>query len=107
MVYKSLSRLAPDYLRAIFSDRNDTCTYSLMESAGKLAFLLPRINFLKTALAIDARCCGTVYLSKCGKRKLSLALSPAAAVSFLTRINVNINTRHSWKASISFIRSLL
>ena len=36
------------------------------------------------------RCCGTVYQSTCGKHKLSLALNPAAAVSFLARINVNI-----------------
>ena len=60
-----------------------------------------RTNFLKAVLAIDVRCCqeltgcGTVYLSTCGKHKLSLALNPAAAVSFLARINVNINnTRH-------------
>ena len=49
----------------------------------------------------EVRWCGTVYLSTCGKHKLSLALNPAAAVSSLARINVNINnTRHSWKAGL-------
>ena len=105
MVYKSLNGLAPDYLRTMFSNRSDTCTYSLRGSAGKLTIPLPRTNFLKNSfIAIEVRCCGTVYLSTCGKHKRSLALNPTAAVSFLARINVNINnTRHSWKAGISFI----
>ena len=103
MGYKSLNGLAPDYLRTMFSNRGDTYTYSLRGSVGKLTVPLPRTNFL-TVLAIEVRCCGTVYLSTCGKHKLLLVLNPAAVGSFLARINVNTNnTRHSWKVGISFI----
>jgi len=36
--------------------------------------------------------------------RTSFTVNPAAAVSCLARINLNINnTRHSWKAGISFV----
>ena len=62
MVYKSLNGLVPDYLRTMFSNRSDMCTYSLRGSTGKLTVPLPRTNFLKTVLAIEMQCYGTVYL---------------------------------------------
>jgi len=51
MVYKSLNGLVPDYLRTMFSNRSDMCTYSLRGSTGKLTVPLPRTNFLKNSFS--------------------------------------------------------
>ena len=47
MVYKSLNGLAPHYLREKFVERNTITDYSLRDSDGKLAILLPHTNFMK------------------------------------------------------------
>ena len=44
MVYKSLNGLAPQYLKSLFSYRNEVSIYSLRYSEGNLPLLLPRTN---------------------------------------------------------------
>ena len=45
MVYKSFNRLAPDYLKSMFTDQSST------SCEGKLALPLPRTNFLKKSFS--------------------------------------------------------
>ena len=47
MVYKSLSGLAPNYLRSKFTARSNVSSYSLRDTTGNLAIPLPRTNFMK------------------------------------------------------------
>ena len=47
MVYKSLNGLAPQYLKSLFSYRNEVSSYSLRYSEGKLPLPLPRTNCVK------------------------------------------------------------
>ena len=49
MVYKSLSGLAPGYLRSKFVERGAFTDYSLRNNEGKLAVPLPRTNVLKNS----------------------------------------------------------
>jgi len=53
MVYKSLNGLAPDYLKSMFTDRSAISTYSLWKCVGKLAFPIPRTNFLKNSFSYN------------------------------------------------------
>ena len=54
MVYKSLSGLAPDHLKSMFTDRSTISNYPLSNCEGKLAVPLPRTNFLKTSFSYSS-----------------------------------------------------
>ena len=51
MVYKSLNKLAPDYLRLLFNSRNAVTSYTLRDTDGKLAVPMRRTNYLKNSFA--------------------------------------------------------
>ena len=50
MVYKSLNGFAPEYLCSRFVNRNDITSYSLRDSANKIAVPFLRTNYLRTSL---------------------------------------------------------
>jgi len=67
MVYKSLSGLAPEYMRSMFIHRDTV--YSLRDAEGKLNIPKPRTNCFKIALAKLVPCFWIVCQLRCGKQK--------------------------------------
>ena len=53
IVYKSLNGLALDYLKSMSTDQSAISAYSLWNCEGKLAFPLPRTNFLKNSFSYN------------------------------------------------------
>ena len=51
MVYNSLTGLAPDYLKSMFTDRSTISNYSRRNCEVKLAVPLPPTNFLKNSFS--------------------------------------------------------
>ena len=51
MVYRSLNRLAPDYMRSMFTDRESVTSIQLRASEGKLAVPMPHTNYLKNSFS--------------------------------------------------------
>ena len=49
MVYKSLNRLTPEYMRSLFIFRDTV--YSLRDAEGKLNIPKPRTNYLKNSFS--------------------------------------------------------
>ena len=50
-MYKSLNGLAPDYMRSMFTKREEVGSYSLRDTEGKLAIPKPRTNYLKDSFS--------------------------------------------------------
>ena len=51
MVHKSLNGLAPEYMRTMFTGRDEISSKPLRDTEGKLAIPKPRTNYLKNSFS--------------------------------------------------------